>query len=216
MKTQAPIRAIVADDHDVVVKGIQSFLERDGDVKVVATARDTLELAEAIDSTPCDYIFTDIGMRGIDGESSSIAFLRRLSWQEFRPRLIVVTMISQSRMLAGLMQIGIDGVIDKRDGFECVRDAMAATRRGRRYLSPRAQKAFDAHPRTSPARAGVLSRREWEVFRLYASGLLVPDIAARFGRSSKTIATQKRSGMRKLGLETEAEFIDYMRQVGLV
>jgi two-component system, NarL family, captular synthesis response regulator RcsB len=216
MKTKTPVQAIVADDHAVVVKGIRSCLERDGEVKVVATASDTLELAEALDSHPCDYVFVDIGMRGIDGESNSIAFLRRLSWHGIRPRLIVVTMISQSRMLAGLILLGIDGVIDKRDGLECVHEAIAVTSRGERYLSPSAQKAFDHHPRTSPAQAGVLSRREWEVFKLYASGLLIPDIAARFGRSSKTIATQKRSGMRKLGLESEIELVDFLRQVGLV
>jgi two-component system, NarL family, captular synthesis response regulator RcsB len=216
MTAKAPIQAIVADDHAVVVNGIRSCLERDGNVQVVATASNTLELAEALDCTPCDYVFVDIGMRGIDGESSSIAFLRRLSWHEIRPRLIVVTMISQSRMVAGLIQLGIDSVIDKRDGLECVHEAISVTRKGGRYLSPSAQKAFDRHPQTSPARAGVLSRREWEVFKLYASGLLIPDIARRFGRSSKTIATQKRSGMRKLGLETELELVDFLRQVGLV
>ena len=97
MRTKTLKRAIVADDHPVVIKGIQSFLERDGAIRVVATARDTQELAEAVDTTPCDFIFSDIGMRGIDGESSSIGFLRRLAWQENRPKVIVLTMISQPR-----------------------------------------------------------------------------------------------------------------------
>jgi two-component system, NarL family, captular synthesis response regulator RcsB len=216
MNNKTATRAILADDHPLIIKGLQACLERDGDVEVVATASNTLELATALDSTPCDFVFTDIGMSGIDGESNSIAFLRRLSWQDVRPRLIAVTMISQSQMLAGLIQIGIDGVIDKRDGFNCARDAIAAARVGRRYLSPRVFESIGHFPSGAPARAGVLSRREWEVFQLYASGLVVPEIAERFGRSAKTVATQKRSGMRKLGLETEAELVDYLRQVGLV
>ncbi len=76
-----PLRAIIADDHPAIVKGIQSYLERDGNFYIVATASDMLQLAEALDTTPCDYIFTDIGMQGISGESNAIAFLRRLSWQ---------------------------------------------------------------------------------------------------------------------------------------
>ncbi|EKS68830.1 MULTISPECIES: response regulator transcription factor [Caballeronia] len=216
MRTRTPKRAIVADDHPVVIKGIQTLLERDGAVRVVATACDTLELAEAIDTTPCDFIFSDIGMRGIDGESSSITFLRRLTWQEKRPKIIVLTMICQTRMLAGLVQLGVDGVIDKRDGLECLHDAISVAEAGGCFLSPTVEAAVRHLPATSPARVGVLSRREWEVFQLYARGLLVHEIAEHFGRSRKTIATQKRAGMRKLGLDSEEELVAYFQQVGLV
>lgn len=216
MRTTTPKRAIVADDHPVVIKGIKSFLERKGQVQVVATARDTSELAEAIDSTPCDYVVSDIGMRGIDGESSSIGFLRRLAWQEGRPKVIVMTMISQPRMLAGLVQLGLDGLIDKRDGLECLSQAISVAEAGDCFLSPNVEMAVSQLPTTSPARAGVLSRREWEVFQLYARGLLIHEIATYFGRSRKTIATQKRSGMRKLGLESEAELVVFFQQVGLI
>jgi two-component system, NarL family, captular synthesis response regulator RcsB len=216
MRTTTPIRAIVADDHPVVVKGIQTYLERQGRVQVVATARDTAGLAEALDSTPCDYVFSDIGMRGIEGENSSIGFLKRLAWQEVRPRVIVMTMISQPRMLAGLVQLGVDGLIDKRDGLECLSQAISAVEAGDCFLSPCVESAVSDMSNTSPARAGVLSKREWEVFMLYARGLVIHEIAAHFGRSRKTVATQKRSGMRKLGLETEAELVAFFRQVGLI
>ncbi|BAN22026.1 response regulator transcription factor [Caballeronia insecticola] len=206
----------MADDHPIVIKGIQDFLEKEGQIEVVATARDTTELAEALDSTPCDYLFSDIGMRGIDGESNSIGFLKRLTWEQERPKIIVLTMISQPRMLAGLVQIGLDGLIDKRDGLTCLSQAIAQADVGDRFLSPRVEEALRQLPNTSPARAGVLSRREWEVFQLYARGMLVHEIAAHFGRSRKTIATQRRSGMRKLGLETETELVDFMRQLGLI
>jgi two-component system, NarL family, captular synthesis response regulator RcsB len=216
MRDQNLKRAIVADDHPLVIKGVTTYLERDQTISVVATASNTLELAEALDSTPCDYVISDIGMQGIDGESNSIAFLRRLSWLAKRPKVIVLTMIAQSQMLAGLIQLGVDGVIDKRDGLPCLFHAMSAVGQGRRYVSPSAQTLIDSLPLHAPARAGVLSKREWEVFQLYASGLLIPEIAGHFGRSSKTIATQKRSGMRKLGLDTEGQLIEFLRQVGLV
>ncbi|CAL8475322.1 MULTISPECIES: response regulator transcription factor [Caballeronia] len=216
MRTKTLKRAIVADDHPVVIKGIQSFLERHGAIRVVATARDTLELAEAVDTTPCDFVFSDIGMRGIDGESSSIGFLRRLAWQESRPKVIVLTMISHTRMLAGLVQLGVDGVIDKRDGLEYLLDAISVVEAGGCFLSPCVEAAVRHMSGTSPARAGVLSRREWEVFQLYARGLLIQEIADHFGRSRKTIATQKRSGMRKLGLESEEELVAYLQKVCLI
>jgi two-component system capsular synthesis response regulator RcsB len=54
------------------------------------------------------------------------------------------------------------------------------------------------------------------VFQLYARGLLIQEIADHFGRSRKTIATQKRSGMRKLGLESEEELVAYLQKVCLI
>ncbi|WP_250478669.1 MULTISPECIES: response regulator transcription factor [unclassified Caballeronia] len=125
-------------------------------------------------------------------------------------------MICQTRMLAGLVQLGVDGVIDKRDGLECLHDAISVAEAGGCFLSPTVEAAVRHLPATSPARVGVLSRREWEVFQLYARGLLVHEIAEHFGRSRKTIATQKRAGMRKLGLDSEEELVAYFQQVGLV
>ncbi|MDR5812302.1 MULTISPECIES: response regulator transcription factor [unclassified Caballeronia] len=216
MGITTPIRAIVADDHPVVVKGVQAFLERDGRFEVVATAHDTQELAERLDATPCDYVLSDLGMRGIAGESNAIGFLKHLFWQKARPKVIVMTMISQPRMLAGLLHLGVDGVVDKRDGLPCLSLAIATAATGKRFLSPGIEAALRGVPVAAPARAGVLSCREWEVFQLVARGLLVHEIAAHSGRSRKTIATQKRSGMRKLGLESEADLTAFLRQVGLV
>jgi two-component system capsular synthesis response regulator RcsB len=45
--------------------------------------------------------------------------------------------------------------------------------------------------------------------------MAITDIARQFGRSSKTIATQRRSAMRKLGLDSEFELIAYLQQIGL-
>ncbi len=48
------------------------------------------------------------------------------------------------------------------------------------------------------------------------TSFLLEEIAERFGRSVKTVTTQRRSAMRKLGLESEAELIEFCRQLGLV
>jgi two-component system capsular synthesis response regulator RcsB len=76
--------------------------------------------------------------------------------------------------------------------------------------------ALNAADRAPHPRASALSAREWEVFQLYAQGLAVHEIAERLQRSGKTISTQKRSGMRKLGLETEDDLVDYARQIGVI
>jgi two-component system capsular synthesis response regulator RcsB len=210
------IRVVIADDYPVVIEGIRACLERNPAISVVATANDTRSLADALDREPCDLVISDIGMAGIDGGSNSIAFLRRLLRQTSRPFVLVVTMIAQRQMYAGLLHCGVDGIIDKRDGLSCLPEAIDVITQGGRFVSSHARELMGHTPGEFPARAGVLSAREWEVFRLYASGASICDIASRLNRSRKTIATQKRSAMRKLGLDTELDLVNYFQQLGMV
>jgi two-component system, NarL family, captular synthesis response regulator RcsB len=209
------IRIIVADDHAVVREGIRLWLERDPRVKVVATAADTESLADRIDSFACELVISDIGMPGIKGENNAIAFLRRFLSQAQRPRVIIVTMIAQPQMLAGLLELGVDGVVDKRDCMEALNHAIVEVMNGGRFVSKHAGALLGNEAANAAGRAGVLSAREWEVFRLYASGLSLISIAQRMGRSVKTIGTQRRNAMRKLRLRSETELLDYLRQIGL-
>ena len=62
----------------------------------------------------------------------------------------------------------------------------------------------------------ILSRRELEVFTQYASGLGVTEIAARLGRSVKTISAQKCTAMRKLDLNSDAELFRFAAEYGVV
>ena len=83
------------------------------------------------------------------------------------------------------------------------------------HLSAHACRALSALDRLSNVKVGVLSAQEWKVFQMYAHGMIIRQIAQRLDRSDKTISTQKRSAMRKIGLETEIELADYVRQTGL-
>jgi two-component system capsular synthesis response regulator RcsB len=131
------------------------------------------------------------------------------------PCVVVLTMICHAHMLSGLLHLGVAGIVDKRDTAASLIDAIEAAFAGGVYLSDQARAAIDTSDAPLQPRAGVLSAREWEVFQLYVQGLAVHEIAARLQRSGKTISTQKRSAMRKLGLETENDLIDYARQIGL-
>jgi two-component system capsular synthesis response regulator RcsB len=109
----------------------------------------------------------------------------------------------------------VSAIVDKRDTVDALPDAIAAAVAGYRYLSASVQSAFDEMEAFPQPRAGVLSAREWEVFRLYIQGMPISEIAMRLNRSGKTISTQKRSAMRKLGLDSDTALIKYAQQLGL-
>jgi two-component system capsular synthesis response regulator RcsB len=214
-KMTQKIRVIVADDHDCVRVGVTRLLKGASHIEIVGEAPDTRTLAELLDTYACDVVVSDIGMPGIDGASNVVSFLRRLLRGRPHPCVVVLTMICHAHMLSGLLHLGVAGIVDKRDTAASLIDAIEAAFAGGVYLSDQARAAIDTSDAPLQPRAGVLSAREWEVFQLYVQGLAVHEIAARLQRSGKTISTQKRSAMRKLGLETENDLIDYARQIGL-
>lgn len=209
------IRVIVADDHACVRLGVIRLLQAVPHVEIVGEASDTETLADLLDAHACDVVVSDIGMPGIHGGNNAVSFLRRLLRVRPYPCVVVLTMICHAHMLSGLLHIGVAGIVDKRDTTTALIDAINAVVAGDIYLSDQARIAIEAAETPPQPRMGVLSAREWEVFQLYVQGFAVYEIAARLQRSGKTISTQKRSAMRKLGLETENDLIEYARQIGL-
>ncbi|MBN3760253.1 response regulator transcription factor [Burkholderia sp. Ac-20365] len=208
------IRVIVADDHACVRVGVRHLLEQITHLTVVGEASNTQELAELLDTGPCEVVVTDINMPGIDGESNAIQFLRRLLHHTPQLPVVALTMIHRPSILMGLLQHGIAAVVDKRDITASLIHAIDAALTGQGYLSDHSRAAI-ARAGTPQSRAGVMSAGEWKVFTMYVSGLTIGQIAVKLNRSTKTISTQKRNAMRKLGLETEADVIDYACQIGL-
>ena len=208
------IRVIVADDHACVRMGVRCLLVQIAHVSVAGEGVNTHALAELLDACACDVVVTDIGMPGIDGESNAIQFLRRLLHHTPQLPVVVLTMIHQPSILMGLLQHGVAAIVDKRDITASLVHAIDAALTGQGYVSDHARAAI-AKAGTPQPRAGVMSAGEWKVFTMYVSGLTIGQIAARLNRSAKTISTQKRNAMRKLGLETEADVRDFACEIGL-
>jgi two-component system capsular synthesis response regulator RcsB len=209
------IRVIVADDHECVRAGIRYLLQARSNIELVGEAVDTHGLAVLLDAHACDVVVSDIEMPGLDGGSNAVPFLRRLLRREPHPYVVVLTMICHGHLLAGLRNIGVTGIVDKRDAAETLIKAIAAVTAGGVHLSQQVRAALDAAELAPQLHTGALSPREWEVFQLSVQGVAVCEIAQRLRRSGKTISTQKRSAMRKLGLETEVDLINYARKIGL-
>ncbi|CAG4901370.1 response regulator transcription factor [Paraburkholderia gardini] len=210
------VRVILADDHSSVRHGLRSLLSAAPHVRVVGEAADTQALAELLDHYHCDVIISDVAMPGIGGESNAVSLLRRVLRESPHPQVVVLTMIHHTHTLLGLLHIGVGAIVDKRDAPDSLLGAIEAVVAGTLWLSGHARRALEAADPSSQPRLGVLSPREWEIFQMYAHGMTIDRIARTLDRSSKTISTQKRSAMRKLGLTSEVELADYARQTGLI
>lgn len=214
-KMNPNIRVIVADDHACVRFGVRQLLEAVPYLTLVGEATDVQSLAELLDTCCCDVVVSDIGMPDLDGLHNATSMLRRVLRDMPRPQIVVLTMICHPPTLSGLLQLGVAAIVDKRDTTDALVDAIDAVVAGHQYLSAYVRGAFNEAGALAYPRVGILSAREWHVFRLYVQGMPIQQIAARLDRSAKTISTQKRSAMRKLGLDSDAALIKYAHQIGL-
>lgn len=201
---------IIADDHPVVVAGIESIL-RAKYYDVLARVHDTDALFEALEEYPCDVVITDFSLpEGI--RPDGLPMIRRI--RSLRPDagIVVLTMLSDPDVLRGLLDMGVAAIFDKRTSLRDIPVAVHAAEVGRSYLSPPIRRLFQEADCIAGEEDPILrlSPRELEVMRAYADGHGLNDIAAYTGRNFKTISRQKRAAMAKLGLVNDAQLYQFL------
>ncbi|TNY26549.1 response regulator transcription factor [Fulvimonas soli] len=219
------LRIIVADDHPVVVLGIKALLrEHAAGMRVVGEAGGGRELLALLARCECDLLITDYSMPDAAGAEDGMAWLRRLRREHPALPVIVLTMLRNPALVRGMLGVGVNGVVGKAGMTRELLLAIGAVLAGRTYVGEQVREALaeapgpDAGPDRVLAGAdlSMLSRREAEVVRLYASGLTVTQIAERVCRSVKTVSQQKNDAMRKLGLTSNSQLYEYARTWGLL
>jgi DNA-binding NarL/FixJ family response regulator len=212
-----PIRAIIADDHPLVLLAIENLMTGFPNMQVVGRASDSAELFAEADRVECDLAVVDLYMPGsVDTEAFG-------TLKQFRKRypgvaLVVLTMETAPEVLERLISLGIDAVMSKRDRIDLIHVAIVNALAHERYVGPavRAVLAEASVARRLEFVRELLSPREMEVLKQYASGIGVTEIANRLGRSVKTISAQKCKAMRKLTLHSDTELFKFAADHGLL
>jgi len=208
--TGMPVRTIIADDHPLVLLAIEHLIGNYPDLQLVGRAADLNELFRQVERGPCDLVLMDLYMPGgFDG--GGFHAVRRFKERYPNVALVILTMETEAAILRKLMSLGVDGLLSKRDRIDLIRVAVVTALAHECYVGPavRASLADVAMSQQLDVVRATLSRRELDVFTQYASGLGVTEIAARLGRSVKTISAQKRMAMRKLALNSDAELFRF-------
>lgn len=212
--TSVTIRIAIADDHPVLLAGMEHLLQSRPGLVVAGLVKNSTALVELVSSTSVDVVVTDFSMpHGRYGDG--IAMLRFLQRRFPKIHLVVLTGTESPLVLANIQAAGIRCIISKADPLVHLLPALQAACNDGSYVSPEVHRLL-AGAATRDVPGASLSKRESEVLRMYAEGLSVIEIAVRIGRSRKTVSTQKIAAMRKLGLGTDAEVFQYAIAHGLV
>jgi two-component system capsular synthesis response regulator RcsB len=212
-----PVRAIIADDHPLVLLAIENLIGSYPNMRVVGRAADATELFTEIDRCPCDLVLMDLYMPGgFDG--SGLDVVKQFKTRYPNLALVVLTMETDATALQKVISLGVDGLLSKRDRIDLIQVAVVTALARECYVGPAVRTLIADATRAQRLDfvRSTLSRRELEVFTQYASGFGVSEIAARLGRSVKTISAQKCTAMRKLSLRGDAELFRFAAEHGVI
>jgi two-component system capsular synthesis response regulator RcsB len=211
-------RVVVADDHLVVVMGITKVLESGPDVYSVTTTTSISGLMQVLREAPCDVLVCDYSFDG-DAEPDGLQLLERIRRLYPDVKIILLTAHDDAMIVQQALRLGVVGFLSKvSDEFSSLSTVIDSILAGKIYLDPKTSEQMVRHMVAnqmadgSPSSAG-LSPREMEVLRLFARGMTVTEIAQYTNRSLKTISSQKKNAMIKLGVRNDVELLNAFRQL---
>ncbi|MEU6176134.1 response regulator transcription factor [Streptantibioticus parmotrematis] len=195
---ESAIRVLLVDDHQVVRRGLRTFLEVQPDIEVVGEAADGEEgVARARELGP-DVILMDVKMPGTDG----ITALRTLRDEGSKARVLIVTSFTERRTVVPALRAGASGYVYKDIDPDALAGAIRSVHAGHVLLQPEVADALLSREEApgGTGRAGTLTEREREVLGLIADGRSNREIARALVLSEKTVKTHVSNILMKLDL----------------
>ncbi len=208
------VRALIADDHAVVRRGLQVLLAEAREITATGEASTAKQTLERLRLEPWDVLILDINLP----DGSGLDVLQQVK-QEFPAiPVLILTMYGEEQFAVRALRAGAAGYITKETAAEELVGAIRKVVGGGRYVSQafaeRLVSLTDGQTERQPHE--LLSDREFQVFRTLASGRTVSQVAETLHLSVKTISTYRARIMSKMGLKTNAELTVYAVRNGIV
>jgi two-component system response regulator NreC len=206
------IRAVVIDDFGVVRGGVRLLLDGESDIETVGEAEGIEDGLPNVRTLKPDVVVLDLVMHG----RISLDVIPALREVSPDTSVVVLSTLDDVHYARASFNAGASAYVLKEGGpdklFEAVREAAA----GGRYLDPAVGARLALEECEGGQDASSLGDREREVVRLLSLGHTCIEVAARIGRSPRTIEAYRARIMEKLGLETRADLVRYALAEGLL
>jgi DNA-binding NarL/FixJ family response regulator len=221
----APIRIVVADDHQVVRAGFAALLATQPDFAVVGTACDGAEAVTLSRDRHPDVVLMDVRMPGVDGIEATrqLSASQAAADQPGGPRVLILTTFDLDDYVFEALRAGASGFLLKDVTAERLFDAVRIVAAGEALLAPAVtRRLISEFARLRPASAAqtpalaTLTPREIEVLCLVAEGLSNQQIARRLVVTEETVKTHVSRVLRKLGLRDRTQAVIAAYESGLV
>ena len=210
------IKVLVTDDHQLFREGLVNLLFSAPDIEVVAEAVDGKDAIKKVSHFKPDVLLIDIAMPNMNG----IEATRELKEKMPEIKIIALSMHSEKQYVKGILEAGADGYLLKNCTYQQLTDAIKSVHAGKKYLSTDITtmiiNGYLEPSKNDSEGISTLSKREKEIFILYAEGKSTREISEKLFISVKTVGTHKQHILEKLNLKSNSDLIKYAIKKGLI
>jgi DNA-binding NarL/FixJ family response regulator len=208
----AVFRIFIADDHEVVRKGLCALLQGEAGWEICGEASDGRTAMEKIRELKPDVSILDIGMPELNGLEAT----RQILKEDPRAKILILTLHDSDQVVREVLNAGARGFLLKSDAARDLVVAVEALRRDKTYFTSKvAAMVLEGYLKggthSVPVAVGRdrLTPREREVVQLLAEGKSTKEVAVSLGLSVKTAETHRSNIMRKLQLHSVSDLVMY-------
>lgn len=206
------LRILVADDHEVVRKGLVSLLQAQPEWQVIGEAGDGREAVDKAIQLKPDVLILDIGMPSLNGLEATRQILKTIP----QARVLILTLHDSDQVVREVLNAGARGFLLKSDAARDLVAAVDALRHDKTYFTSKvAAMVLEGYLKGGTPGAVItpgrnrLTPREREIVQLLAEGKSTKEVAVALGLSVKTAETHRSNIMRKLQLHSVSDLVLY-------
>ena len=210
----ANLRLLVADDHDVVRKGVRTLLEEQPGWEVAAEAADGREAVEKAKQVQPDVTILDLSMPELNGLEAAKEILKTVP-----TKVLILTMYDSDPLIRQTLEAGARGYLLKSDAGRDLVSAVDALRRNKTFFTPKvAQMVLEGYlgrpskenDEDNNRKNGLrLTARQKQILQLLAEGKSSKEVAVALNISVKTAETHRANIMRRLDCHSVTELVRY-------
>ncbi|MGL4287869.1 MAG: response regulator [Phreatobacter sp.] len=199
------VRILLADDHDIVRRGVRNLIESRGGWEICGEAANGLQAVEMAEREKPDIAILDYFMPELNG----LDVTRQILLKVPAVQALIFSEHDGEALIRDALQAGARGFLLKRDAEDQLLDAISTLALSRPYFTARVSEAMLSAFTGQVESAPQLTPRERETVHFIAEGLSNKRIAWQMQVSVKTIETHRATAMRKLGTRSMAELVRY-------
>ena len=208
------LRLLVADDHDIVRRGVRTLLEEQPGWEVAAEAADGREAVEKAKLVHPDVTILDLSMPGLNGLEAAREILKSVE-----TKVLILTMYDSDPLIRQTLEAGAQGYLLKSDAGRDLVSAVEALQHNKTFFTPKvAQMVLEGYlGRPSKENEGDRNRknglrltsRQKQILQLLAEGRSSREVAVALNISVKTAETHRANIMRRLDCHSVTELVRY-------
>src|SRR5437660_2534832 len=206
------VRLLLADDHEIVRRGLRALLEAEPGWEIVAEAGDGRDAIEKTKEMKPDVAILDISMPSLNGLDAA----RQIVTSGSPTKVLILTVHDSDPLIQQVLEAGARGYLLKSDAGRDLVAAVDALRRNKTFFTPKvAQMVLEGYLGKNPkdgARDGRgfrLTGRQREIVQLLAEGKSSKEVASALGLSIKTAETHRANIMRRLDCHSVTALVRY-------